>query len=66
MFRCLGLVKCGNTYCVENMLSMATIFMKVKMFHELKKFFVIQVWKEEQELFEVKSVRLGDHHNEQS
>ncbi len=36
--QCLGLVKCGNTSCVENMLSMATLFMKVKMFHALKSF----------------------------
>ena len=52
--QCLGLVKCGNTYCVENMISMATIFTKVKMFHELI-FFVIHAWKEEREIVEVES-----------
>ena len=36
--QCLSLVKCENKYCVENMLAMASLFMKVKMYHELKRF----------------------------
>ena len=32
--QCLVLVKCENKYCVENMLSMTSLFMKVKMYHE--------------------------------
>ena len=36
--QCLGLVKCENKSCVENMLLMASLFMKIKMYHELKSF----------------------------